>query len=91
VYKISFNLPNLPKGGEIDITGLHVENPDGSTNYFQNGKTYEISDAMAENFRLQQPVVVDGEEVPGAPLDKAFKDNPNIKVEIVKKSEGGDK
>lgn len=91
MYKISFDFPNLPKGGEIDIAGLHVENGDGVPQHMQNGHEYIVSDEMAEQFKVEHPVVLDEEgvrrEAPGPDLVRAFHDNPYITVIEV----GGDK
>jgi hypothetical protein len=87
VYKISFDFPNLPKGGEIDITGLNK--------IFENGKAYVIEDDVAEQFRVLNPVVLEeGGYGPGATLLEAFKDNEYVKVETYTKpkaKEEGDK
>jgi hypothetical protein len=87
VYKIKFDFKNLPKGGEIDIAGLE--------GIFENGKTYKVSDAAAEAYRVyhQAPVV---SEVQGGPVQwdlgrsllDAFKDVDGVTVEAVKE-EGG--
>lgn len=83
MYKIKFDYPNLPKGGEIDITGLN--------RIFENGKEYQISNAEAEAFRLHnnRPVVSEDPLAPvtwenGPTLLEAFKDNEYVTVETVK-------
>jgi hypothetical protein len=96
VYTIAFNFPNLPKGGEIDITGLNQ--------IFKNGNEYTIDAHEAELFRIanQRPVVsdkpqdlrdgVDWEK--GPTLLEAFKDNPGVTVTVAKGNapqEGGNK
>ena len=86
---IRFALPNLPKDGEIDITGLDV--------IFKNGHTYKISDEAAEAFRVRnsRPVVSaeTGNTVyePGPDLVEAFKANEYITVSEVKPQEGDDR
>jgi hypothetical protein len=96
VYTIKFDFPNLPKGGEIDITGLYVENENKSPSHFENGKSYVIDDAMAENFRVSSPVVSTDKEgratsEPGPTLLEAFKDNKFVVVSTVKAQKEGDK
>jgi hypothetical protein len=92
VYTIKFDFPNLPKGGEIDITGLNQ--------IFENGKEYVVDADEAELFRIanQHPVVSDKpqdlrdgvEWEKGPTLLEAFKDNPGVTVTVTKsKPEGG--
>lgn len=86
MYTITFDFPNLPKGGEIDIFGLNA--------IFENGKTYQITKGQAEQYRLsnQRPVVSAAEENPdqapewelGPTLLEAFKDNDHVTVEVQK-------
>ena len=93
MYKISFDFPNLPKGAEIDITGL--------TGIFQNGKSYIIDDVQAEGYRAAglHPVVVEGPAESDAPIEwkqgptllEAFKDHAHVKVEVYTKPKEGDK
>lgn len=83
MYTIKFDLPNLPKGGEIDIAGLNA--------IFENGKEYKVSDVEAEAFRTLhiRPVVSEDPLAPvvwgnGPTLLEAFKDNEHVTVTEVK-------
>lgn len=84
VYNIKFDFPNLPLGGEIDITGIEA--------IFENGKEYRVSEEAAELFRLnnQRPVVSTDskpgavEYEPGPTLQEAFQDNPYVTVTVDK-------
>jgi len=90
MYTIKFDFPNLPKGGEIDITGLNV--------IFENGKEYTISKEAADAYRVhnQRPVVSASPD-PQAPTEwelgptllEAFKDNEHVTVS--KTSQKGEK
>lgn len=92
MYTIKFDFPNLPKGGEIDITGLAV--------IFENGKEYSISKTVAEGYRLhnQHPVVPTDPD-PQAPIKyelgptllDAFKDHPHVTVKVVEALQKGEK
>jgi hypothetical protein len=88
VYTIKFDFPNLPRHGDIDVTGLDQ--------IFQNGKEYTISAAQAEMFRAhnQRPVVSDDplgpvEYEPGPTLLEAFKDNQYVTVATAKAPQSG--
>ena len=60
--KITFDFPNLPKGGEIDIHGLNA--------IFENGKTYNIPEDMSQQFRtLNARPVVPVPPDPQAPIE----------------------
>lgn len=77
MYQLQFNYPNLPKGAEIDITGLDY--------IFKNGETYDVTTAEADRFRSVQAEMLGLET--GPTLSEAFKDNGGVKV-TVKKKEG---
>ena len=56
MYKITFDLPNLAPGAEVEVNGL---------GRFENGKTYVIDDALAETFRtFHQVLETEYDEVP---------------------------
>lgn len=86
MYTVKFDFPNLPKDGEIDITGL--------TGIFKNGHTYKISAAEAEAYRVahQHPVVSADTGVTewelGRTLLEAYKDVEGVTVQVAKQ-EGG--
>lgn len=85
MYQIKFDFPNLPKGGEIDITGLN-------NRFYENGKTYAVSEEEAEQYRVTYPVVLDdGTTAPGPTLLEAFKDNKFVTVTTKTASKEGDK
>jgi hypothetical protein len=52
-YKITFNLPNLPKGQGVAINGLGE---------FKNGSSYTIDNDQHDQFRAFNSVQVDDEE-----------------------------
>lgn len=56
MYKITFDLPNLAPGAEVEVNGL---------GRFENGKTYEIDDEQAQTFRDRHMVFdTEYDEVP---------------------------
>jgi hypothetical protein len=90
MYKITLNLPGLPKSGEgseVEIAGI---------GRLQNGKTYDISEEEAQAFRnansnnapVEGKTGPDGETLyetqPGPTLLQAFKDNKFVTVEKTK-------
>jgi len=80
LYTISFNFPNLPKDGEIDITGLDQ--------ILLNGRTYRVNDEVDEHYRASNPVVLaEGGYGPGPSLVEAFAGNEHVTVEF---TEGGE-
>lgn len=86
MYHIKFDFPNLPKGGEIQITGLEA--------IFENGKEYAVPKEVAEGYRLanQRPVVSDQPSDPQAPIEyelgptllEAFKNDKHVTVTTAK-------
>jgi hypothetical protein len=82
MYRITFNFPNLPTGGEIAIAGLHVEGANGVPEYMKNGSTYDVTDEMEAVFRALHPVVAgpqDPDTVDNS-LPGLFRDNPYVTV-----------
>lgn len=82
MHQISFDLPNLGRDEEIQITGLPYT--------FRNGHVYKLSDNDLHNFRALNPVVSiqeDGSAAHdlGPTLEEAFKDNKYVTVK-----KGGD-
>lgn len=86
MYTISIDLPDLPKGTEIDVDGLGK---------FENGSVNDISDELAESFRVHHATIATelGEGgshqnsiVLGRSIEEAFENNPNITVEKASKA-----
>lgn len=80
MFTLTLDLPNLPKGGDLEIDGLGT---------FQNGSSFEISDEQANAFSTKDSTLKtttheDGKLsnviVPGRTLVEAFKDHPYITV-----------
>lgn len=86
MYTISIDLPDLPKGTDVDVDGLGT---------FENGSVNDISDELAESFRTHHATIdtklgEDGSHqnsiVLGRSIEEAFADNPNITVEKASKA-----
>jgi hypothetical protein len=60
-YKITLDLPNLPKGQGVAINGLGE---------FKNGRSYTITPEQHDQFRAFNSVQVDDEENPGQVVNK---------------------
>lgn len=88
MFTISIDLPDLPKGIEINIDGLGM---------FENGSSYDITDEEAYGFQVKHQSIQsvtdsDGHTnntlVLGPSLDEAFAKHKHIKVEEAKKPKG---
>jgi hypothetical protein len=86
MYTISIDLPDLPKGTAIDVDGLGT---------FENGSTNDISEELAESFRMHHATIAtqvdsNGSQqssiVLGRTIEESFADNDNITVEKVVKA-----
>lgn len=80
MHTISIDLPDLPKGTEVEVDGLGK---------FENGYTYDITDEQADYFRIKHQTLhtelgENGSQqnsiVLGLSLEEAFADHPYIKV-----------
>ena len=80
MYTIAIDMPNLPKGGKLEIDGLGE---------FVNGETAEVSDVDADSYQARKATLdqkyddqgfLHGTLVEGPTLDEVFKDHPYITV-----------
>lgn len=84
MFTITIDLPDLPKGTEVDIDGLGT---------FENGGSYDITDDENYDFQVRHQTIstvtsgaghVSNTLVLGPALDEAFANHKHIKVEEAK-------
>jgi hypothetical protein len=85
MYAVTVKMDNLPRGAEVQVHGLGL---------LKNGSTTQVNDADAETFRQMNSTqdshfdettgTLVTDTMVGPTLLQAFKDSPNVTVEIVK-------